>query len=354
MVKKLLHFIYDILAAVNAFMLFAMWVCGFATTFSPADYPSLSYIGMVFPAFLVVNVVFLFFWLIFRRKVLLLSLLGMLPSYSYIRTFWPLNFDQDVPEGCIKLLSYNTQYFGGLPIDSVNEVVRYINDNDFDIVCLMESSVDDSKAAELFGVRFPYSESVTLTVNHTIMLSRYPILEYERINYPSETNMSVAFTLDVEGDTLIVIANHFESYKLSEEDKTEYKTMVRHPKEDANRLRFDDLTGKLKSASMIRAAQVDSVYAYIERHQDRKIVCCGDFNEPSLSYSHYRLTRMLNDAYTDTGSGPGISYNRSGMYFRIDNILVSPDIAAYGAKVDAYSTVSDHFPIFSYLKIGGN
>lgn len=351
--KKLLHFIYDILALVNVLTLLAMWACGYVTTLSPVDYPDLSYVGMVFPAFLAVNLCFLVFWLIFQRKVLLVSLLGMLPSYGYIRTYWPVNFSTEPPEGSLKFMSYNTMGFGGLPLDSANEVVQYIMNSNSDIVCLIESNIDSVQARVTFGEQYPYCQAYSIVGNSTTVLSRFPILTVERIEYPSASNHSVACDIDLGSDTLCVIANHFESYQLSEEDKTEYKEMMRHPKEESNVARFDSLTAKLKAANVRRVAQVDSVLAYMERRGYRRIVCCGDFNDPSLSNTHHRLTQNLNDAYTQSGNGPGISYNRSGMYFRIDNILVSPDIAAYGAKVDNYSTVSDHFPIFSYLKIGG-
>lgn len=330
-----------------------MWLCGFSTTLSPVDHPDLSYVGMVFPVFLAVNVAFLFFWLIFSRKVLVVSLLGMLPSWGYIRTYCPLNFAAEPPAGCIKVMSYNTQYFGGSPIDSTNETVRYVMDSGSDIVCLIESGADSAFCHRVFGSKYPYIRLINIDSNGSILLSRYPIIHSQRIYYPSMTNHSVAYQLDLGDDTLCVITNHFESYRLSDEDKSGYEDMVRHPKEKANRGLFTQLTSKLKAANERRAAQVDSVLAYIKQCGQRNIVCCGDFNDPSLSNTHYRLTQVLDDAYTRSGNGPGISYNRSNMYFRIDHILVSPDIACYGAKVDAYSTVSDHFPIFSYIKIGG-
>ena len=80
------------------------------------------------------------------------------------------------------------------------------------------------------------------------------------------------------------------------------------------------------------------------------MIVCGDFNTSPISYTHRRLTEYLNDAYTRTGNGVGNSYNRSGMYFRIDNILVSPDITPYGAIVDKSIKTSDHYPIFCFIK----
>ena len=59
--------------------------------------------------------------------------------------------------------------------------------------------------------------------------------------------------------------------------------------------------------------------------------------------------RNLKDAYTMSGNGPGLSYNRSGMYFRIDNIFISDSWKPYGATVDRSIKESDHYPIYCYL-----
>lgn len=343
----------NLFIALNLIPLSAMKFCEYAATLPPQEYPDLSYVGMSFPVWLALSLAFVVFWLIFNRKVMLASIVGMLFSVSSIRTYWPVNIDREIPEGCIKVLSYNTHYFGMQDLDSSNEVLNYILDTDADIACLVEANIAEENARNWFGDKYPYILDDTTNLNDFVLLSKFPVLDCERIDYEAATNSSYAYRLNIGGDTVIVIANHLESYKLTDVEKDEYKTMVRHPKDEQNILRFDSLTTKIKTANVIRASQVDSVAAYVERNAGRSIICCGDFNDPTISYTHHRLTRVLNDAYTRSGNGPGISYNASGMYFRIDYILTSPNITAYGAKVDKYSRISDHYPIFSYLKIGG-
>ena len=101
----------------------------------------------------------------------------------------------------------------------------------------------------------------------------------------------------------------------------------------------------------IRGMQVDSVAAFVAKNRGKHIVLCGDLNSTPISYVHHRLTEELDDAYTRSGNGVGISYHRSGMYFRIDHILVSPNIKAYGAKVDSAIKDSDHYPIYCFIKL---
>jgi len=233
-----------------------------------------------------------------------------------------------------------------------NVIMDYIVDSQADIVCLQEGNNAPMDVLHtLFDSIYPYIlvDPIKPTLN-AVLLSKYPVISSENINYESASNGSYAHKLLIGEDTVLVINNHLESYKLGNKDKDDYKTIIRHPKDEENDERYDSLVHKLQAANYIRAAQADSIFQYISQSTCKYVICVGDFNAPSLSYTHYRLTRLLNDAYTRSGNGVGFSYNQSGMYFRIDNILVSENISSYGARVDDYCKMSDHYPIYAWLK----
>ena len=352
-IKKIPQYIF---IAINLIVVIAMNFCAYTTHLHSQVYPNYSYFGMIFPIFLLGSMAFIVFWMIFKKKFTLISLVGMLLCSGSIRCYCPLNYPTEPPEGSIKVMSYNVMGFGKhdtIPWEE-NEIVQYINHSRADIVCLQEAhGTKKVSLTQLFDSVYPYLVIDTIKKEaYTAILSKYPVLKKERINYESSTNASFAYTLMIDCDTVLVINNHFESYKLNDKDKDDYKTIIKDPENDENEQRYDSLIHKLKVANTTRAAQADSVADYIKRTPYTYIICMGDFNAPSLSYTHYRLTRQLNDAYTRSGNGPGISYNRSGMYFRIDNILISPNITPYRAKVDAFSKLSDHYPIISHLKFG--
>lgn len=332
-----------------------MIICGYAQYVSPMDHLSLSYWGMLFPFFLLPTIAFLIFWLTVRWRYAVVSVASLLISAAPLRTYCPINLPAEPPEGCLKVLSYNTMCFNDIPAGTQpgdNEIVRYIIDSQADIVCLQEAGNLEGKGIDVYlRQTYPYMFTNEGTNDKIYIMSKLPLLNFTQIHYESDTNHSFYCEAIYQGDTIIVINNHLQSYALSSEDKDSYKTMMRHPKDSITGSRYTGLTGKLCHANLIRSAQADSIGAFIDAHRDRTIICCGDFNDPSLSYTHHRLTRWLNDAFTRSGNGVGWSYNRSGMYFRIDHLLVSPNITTYSTKVDAYSKVSDHYPIFSYLKI---
>ena len=61
------------------------------------------------------------------------------------------------------------------------------------------------------------------------------------------------------------------------------------------------------------------------------------------------IAQDLDDAFTQSGRGLGISYNQNRFYFRIDNILTSKNLRAYNCTVDRSIKESDHYPIWCYI-----
>jgi endonuclease/exonuclease/phosphatase (EEP) superfamily protein YafD len=279
----------------------------------------------------------------------------MLLCAGSIRTYFPVNFAKEPPAGAIKVLSYNIMDFGkmkGVPWEE-NEVVLYIQHCNADIVCLQEATNAGAKnALEVLGGQYPYCRLHEDEKNFLALLSKYPILSERKIEYVSTANASYAYEVAVGTKTVLVINNHLESYRLSQADKEDYKSIIknyRHPDQNDSEGKFFHLVEKLAPHDSLRGMQADSVAAFIRQNKEKYIIACGDFNASPISYTHHRLTEFLNDAYTRSGNGPGISYHRSGMYFRLDHILISPNLKAYGAVVDRSIKASDHYPISCFI-----
>lgn len=344
-----------IFIAINIFVIMAMNFCAYTSYLHPTYHPNWSYFGLAFPAFLFLDACFIVFWLIFKRKLMLLPIIGMLLCAHSVRTYFPINIKKDIPEGAIKLLTYNVMNFGGAPMQKMdlqdNPIVNYILKSDADIVCIQEGSVvGKAQMEEILRAKYPYIKDGAEDGCHmNVCLSKFPVLNVENIHYESKTNRSYAYTILVGSDTLLVVNNHFESYQLHEDDKEAYKDIIKHPKDDGNKGRYLNLTQKLIRANKVRGLQADRVAEYMDSVPCKYKVACGDFNDPSISYTHHRMTKTLNDAYTQSGFGPGISFHTSGMYFRIDNILINENIDSYHSEVDNSISESDHYPIFSYL-----
>lgn len=358
------------LTGLNLLSVAAMNVCAYSSWLRPQVHPNVSFLGLLFPFTLAATLVFIPVWFILgilgmridgggrRRSAYwgtLISLAGMLCCASSIRTYCPLNFPSEAPDGALKVLSYNVFSLSNpdkLPWEE-HPVICYLNDCEADIACLQEVGALRRKEVEpLVAEKYPYRHFDVVHGSTYACLSRFPIVGMQVIDFKSNTNGAVAYDIVTDrGDTLCVLNLHLESYKLRESDREEYRDLIRNHDKDHVRHNVLSLRKKLIAANPIRGRQTDAVAAFIEQCPRRYIICCGDFNDAPISYTHHRLTRLLDDAYTRSGNGPGLSYNRSGMYFRIDHILCSPSMRAYGAVVDNSIDQSDHYPIFAWLEL---
>ncbi len=357
-IKKIRKVVVGVLIGANVATILLMLVVGYAGRVSPISYPLLSNMSMLFPIFLIINFFFLVVWAFIKLRYVLLPLIGFAICYGPVRTYMPINFESNVPEDAIKVMSYNVWYFGrDAEFETSMKVPAYIAEENADIVCLQET---DSRQAIQAGVAerldglYPHRDTIhSVGVGDVLALySKYPIIKKERIGYGESRRSAVAYHLDLGTDTLIVLNAHFQVSGLSSEDRKLLKNIVEGEvkREDAS-AGSKQVFGKLAQAAKKRAPQAKALAKFIENHKGNSIVVCGDFNDTPLSYAHRQVAKGMKDCFVESGNGFGFSYNRGGMYVRIDNILCSEDITPYACKVDKKIDISDHYPIKCYIKI---
>ena len=154
MIKQLKQFTINIVAGANVATVLLMILSGYADHINPVDHPMLSCLGMVFPVFLIANLLFIFFWLTFKWTKLWIPIVGYAIVYVPLTIYMPFNARQEVPEGAIKLISYNVcQYGGNYKYEQGFETVfKYLEAQDADIVCIQED-VDACADTYLIGIR---------------------------------------------------------------------------------------------------------------------------------------------------------------------------------------------------------
>ena len=104
-----------ILLGINAVVALLMFLSAYSPSIDPHAHPVWSSTGLFFPIFLLLNLLFLIFWLVVYRRFILFPLLALLVCWGSVRTYFPINcFGGDAPEGAIKIVSYNTRAFGDM------------------------------------------------------------------------------------------------------------------------------------------------------------------------------------------------------------------------------------------------
>lgn len=356
-------FLYLILAVNTLFAGLLLLSAYSPWIFDPKSSPVCSCIGLVFPLFILINILFALFWMFTRPRYILVPIIAFLLCIGQIRTYIPINIGSDkVPTNAIKILSYNVMGFNKVNKSTrkePNSILEYIKKKKPDIICLQEYQFATDRAhlrekdiKEALS-DYPYYNKHDVkdngTGNWVACFSKFPILSANVIKYKSAYNGSVIYELLVKGDTITLINNHLESNKLTKADKDVYEGMIKDPQARKVSHGVKHLVGKLAEASQIRAAQADSIANRIKNSKHQSIIVCGDFNDTPISYVHRVIAENLDDAFTKSGNGLGISYNQNKFYFRIDNILISKNLKAYNCTVDKKIKDSDHYPIWCYI-----
>lgn len=339
----------------------------------PTRLTFVAYLGLGFPAILVLNILFLVIWaILWQWKYVFIQFVILLCCYSPILTYCPINMrTKEIPENTIKILTYNVRGFNWLTGDTArhNPMVKYIVDCDADIVCLQEFIVsgDNKNKRGLLTEKefnklmdnYPYHSIIRLGEKKSqnlyglALYSKYPIKKQAEIPINSPYNGSAIYELEIGKKVITLVNNHLESNRITAEDKILYNEFI---KADAKSKMINEVTQniqeRLGTAYRVREEQANIISGYIQKHDSISdgIIVCGDFNDVPNSFTYHKIKGDLIDAYATTGLGPGITFHENMFLFRIDFIFHSLAFNAYNCTVGKVK-YSDHYPVWTYLEM---
>ncbi len=353
--RKSMNGLMKITWILNIIVAAGMVMSAYSTYINPADHALISLAGLFFPFFLLANVFFILLWLFFSTRHSLLSFAACLCCIMPIRTYIPFNPGSGaVPDKAAKLLSYNVMGFAsGTDESDRKALLTYLQKSESDIICLQEAYGLTPEEESTYFKDYPYKKFTPIGMhsqNALACFSKCKILSCQKLDNQTEINGSVAYQIKVGPDTILLINNHLQSNRLTVEDKNKYKEMLKEPSKQSIFRGLGLLKAKLPAANRLRGPQADTVAQLIRRQLGRNVWVCGDFNDSPISYTHRVIADNLTDAFVESGSGIGISYNQKGFPFRIDNILISQDWRSFRCTVDRSIHISDHYPIWCFLK----
>lgn len=332
----------------NIATILLLWASCGVTYLPPAWHPHVSILALAFPIFLLVDVLFVFFWLIFKAKRVWLPLLGIACCFSFVRDYIPVNWPAEAPKEAITVVTYNTLNFGNKEAnldDGSNRVVNFLLTTDADIICLQESSGH----AEFYK-QFRQAGYECANISEYAICSRLPILSYDTLSLTGKWAHCMRAYIQADEDTIMLINTHLQSNLISGDVKTAYIEAIRQHESDSLRKGMRPVVELLANAQPLRAKQADSIKVLIDEWLPRPVILCGDFNDTPVSYAHRVLTTDLSSAFPESGNGLGFTFHTKGFPVRIDHILYSGDRwKSYESTICDTITCSDHFPIRTKL-----
>lgn len=249
----------------------------------------------------------------------------------------------------LKVMTYNTHAMMiGEKLASKKAMLEYINSQDADIVCLQEVLVyKNSERLTLPALReamsnYPYTYYDFKHYNRVrqfgnVVFSRYPLTDKKTIRYESRSNISSQCNVLVGKDTIRLIVNHLESYRLVKED-LKFDTL------SMDEIKNSSLVHKLQNAGHLRHQQAREVKRSI-RQSPYPVIVVGDFNAIPLSYVYWKIRLGLRDCFLESSFGRlGNTLQKGPLGIRIDYILCSRKFTPIKSEVDKVE-YSDHFPL---------
>lgn len=331
-------------------------ICAYSPMISPVQHPIWACAGLFIPVFIILNLCFVVFWAFANWKMLVVPIVFFLLGWNSFMSYCPLNLStQSSSSQTLELLTYNVmqmQRKKAADGSYTNPILEYIKESGADIVCLQEYPSNNNQIKNSLLKVYPYMRMCKVSNSNAVACySKYPVKLIGEIKVKSSFNGSAAFKVEYKGYDIPIIVNHLESNKLDAHDKEVYTDMLKSPDEKKVKSGSKYLLKKLADAMAIRGPQADIISEYIEEEYSPYIIVCGDFNDTPVSYVHNRISERLQDAYIEAGNGPGITYNRHFLYFRIDHIMVGDAYRVLDCRVDDSIDASDHYPLRCRLEI---
>lgn len=310
----------------------------------PKTFPLLSVLSLGVPVLIILNALFLVYWLLRIKRQILLSLIILLLGYNYITSFVRFSGSETDEKGIadFSLMSYNVRMFNAYEWsprkDLPEKITGFIKQQNPDILCVQEHYIGAAELADVYPYEYVKLKGKNAEFGSAIF-SKYPIINQASLDFPHNGNNNAIYTDIVidKKDTLRVFNVHFQSLNI---------------KPGINDLQKEDskkLLGRIGYGFSLQQEQAEMLLKELNKSPYKTIVA-GDFNNTSFSYIYDLIEQdgRFNDAFLEAGSGFGKSFKLNYFPLRIDFLLIENNMEITEFKkydVD----YSDHYPVLTRI-----
>ena len=366
--KKKIGWFGRIILWLNWFAIAGLGLACLAPYVSPATFWPLAFFGLCHPVFVLLNILFLVMWMIRWKRHLFYTLAILVLSIPYYGQQFRFHFGsrERAPASAFKLMSYNVKLFD-LYNWTGNKKTRgkmftMIANQKPDLLNLQEFFNQDSGAFRNLDsleklLHFPYAHvEYTISLHKddhwgVVTFSRYPIVNVGKIVFNNRNNNICIYTDVLIGkDTIRIYNMHLQSVSFGYADLKFLDKVYNGEEADSEVESSKNILRRMKRAYVKRANQAESIAQHIASCP-YSVIVCGDFNDPPISYSYKTISSGLQDAFIESGTGFGKSFQNPFPIPRIDYILHSPTLQAWEFEVIKQENLSDHYPVVCKMKI---
>ncbi|GAB2532319.1 endonuclease/exonuclease/phosphatase family protein [Rufibacter soli] len=325
-----------------------------------------SLVALTFPVLLLLNLLFILYWLLIKSRAVFISLFAVLVGFNNLQTQIQLNlFPAKVPAHArqLRVLSFNARLFDlyawtGNP-RTRDKIFKMVQDESPDILCFQEFYTSSRPGRNNLDTLLQLQKATNQHVAYTETLrktdhwgiatfSTFPVVRRGHILFNEKTNNLCIFTdLKIGEDTVRVYNVHFQSNRFKREDYEFLGNPNAKPSNDEKLMASRNIIKRLQVGATKRAHQVKVVADHIES-SPYPVIVCGDFNDPPASFTYNKISKGLKDAFVESGWGLGNTFNGLFSILRIDYLLHDANMVGSGYRT-IRQNLSDHYPIVTDL-----
>jgi len=347
----------------------------------PSKITLFSVLALIYPVLVFINLAFVIFWMIFKSKWFLVSLIIILLGFSNLRNNFQFNHDKidGTDSSEIKLLTYNVRTFeladlvislrGHKNFQHVKDSAIAKRMNDFkgfvinqhsNIVCLQEfftqgitlygplESLKNEMGFNNYYFESYFNPGPRNRLTGLVIFSGYQAINKGKLELKGSRTFGIFTDLLINRDTIRVFNIHLASIRLQPND-IDFVINAGQENEDDATGHASKIYSKLKEAFLLREKQIK----YIRRqlvNSPYKVILAGDFNDTPSSYVYSQISGLLQDTFREKGNGLGTTFAGRLPFLRIDYIMKSNYFKTlqYNRYESGYS---DHYPISAVLSI---
>lgn len=328
----------------------------------PSKFWWFAFLGLGYPVLLLINLGFVIYWAILRRKFAFVSLISILIGWNMLWVHLQFQGKNNEVSGpyVIKVLTFNVKHLSGsvngLTDGKAESVAKLVGGQKADVVVMQEffsgAATFEAKISMFLkstGLKYytwrNYFPSRGRNRGNFCMvtLSRFPIVSSSEVNH-NKRRVALITDLLVAGDTIRLINVHLKSNQLNQDELSLVDFDLQHNSDsEAVRRGSKNIYWKLRKAFIDRAMDAREV-AHAVNASPYPVIISGDFNDTPASYTARTILKGLKDAFVEAGSGYGNTYAGNLPPIRIDYLAASQqfDIEQYGV---IRKKRSDHYPV---------
>ena len=308
---------------------------------APKTFSILSVLSLAVPILIILNILFVVYWLLKVKKQLLLSLVVLLIGYNYVGSLYKFSSSKDVTdENNLSVMTYNVRLFNlyeWIPEKNVEKSIEsLIKAEQPDVLSLQE--YHPHKKVDLSNFRYKFEK---LKGNKTkygqAIFSKYPIVNSGSVDFSDTANNAIYADIVKNKDTIRIYNVHLQSSHIN--------TNV----ENLNKEESERLFKRLQTTFEMQQDQAE----LFVRHKAKctyKVIVTGDFNNTAYSFVYRQIKGDLQDTFELAGNGFGKTFDFKLFPVRIDFILADESFTVNGFK-SFDEKLSDHYPILAKVSL---